>query len=40
MFYDDERRIGIALFLGLLGEVEFAVLNKEIEEASEVEWQV
>ena len=37
--YEDERRIGIALLLAILGEKEFAHWQKELEAASEVEQQ-
>lgn len=38
-FYDDERRIGIALLLAILGEEEFHKLNEELKNATEDEQQ-
>lgn len=37
--YEDERRIGVALFLALLGEEEFVAWSKEVDQASEAEKQ-
>jgi hypothetical protein len=38
--YEDERRIGIALLLGLLGEEDFTSLNCKLKDATESEQQI